>query len=274
MIKYLHRPFQNPDYKIISDCPQFLELLYLQYGSDYINDVECENSYKITVIKSAGRYIFEHNAGKLFTNNPLLVFDDILFDTTSYDDSIIPLHGAAVEYGGQAYIFLAPTTSGKTTLTSYLINNGLCYITEDCILLDKQTFGVYPYPCPVHMRIGGLEVLKKYGITLPDIKLLDLHTDIRYVYTPSNCIKTLTPLGKIFFITRSKSENCVIDMNISENIMELMKSGMTTYQPTAQYIKLLAELARTSCKRLIYCDMEYVRDMIIKGNLHGNFSTD
>ena len=266
MKKYLHRPFHTPDYEIISDCPKFLESLYLQYGG-YISDVECENPYRITVKKETNNnYIFEHIAGKSITDKPLLTFDDILFDTTTYDGSIIPLHGAAVEYNGNAYVFLAPTTSGKTTLTTYLTYNGCNYITEDCVLIDKQTFGVYPYPCPVHLRTGGVEVLQKYGITVPNVKILDTHAGLRYIYTPENCVKRLIPLGKIFFITRSETENRITNMAVSENIMELMKSGMTVYNPTAEHIRLMSKLAGTGCKALVYRDMEYVRDIIIKGN--------
>lgn len=251
MKKYLHRPFHKPDYEIISDCPELIESLCLQYGN-YISDAECENPYRINITKD--------------TENPLLRLDNILFDTTIYDESVIPLHGAAVEYGGRTYVFLAPTTSGKTTLISYLIHNGMGYITEDCVLLDKQTFGVYPYPCPVHLRDGGVEVLNRYGITISDMKELDTHAGTRYVYTPRNYVRSITPLGGIFFMARSETENSETDMTVSESIMELMKSSITVYQPSAEHIKLLSKLVQIGCKHLIYKDMEYVRDIIMRGN--------
>ena len=250
MKKYLCRPFHMPDYEIISDCPEFIESLYLQYG-DYISDTVCENTYSINITKN--------------TENPLLVLDSVLFDTTVYDDSIIPLHGAAVEYNGCAYIFLAPTTSGKTTLISYLIHNGMGYITEDCVLVDKQTFGIYPYPCPIHLRDGGIEVLKKHGIVISVIKTLDTHAGTRYIYTPDNCVENLTPIGGIFFIERNETDNSMKDMPTSESIMELMKSSITVYQPSAEHIRLMSELSQIGCKRLIYKDMEYVREIIAEG---------
>ena len=250
MVKYLRRPYHIPDYEIVSDCPKFLESLYLQYGG-YISDAECENPYRITVTKEIA--------------DPLVMLDDILFNTTTYDTGIIPLHGAAVEYKGNAYIFLAPTTSGKTTLTAYLVCNGFGYITEDTVLLDKKSFRIYPYLCPIHLRKGGIDVLQNHGITIPALKPLDSYNNIRYVSTPDNCVKTSTPFGKIFFITRSETENHVINMNVSESIIELMKSGMTVYRPTAEHVRLMSKLAGTGCKRLIYRDMEYVKDIIIKG---------
>ena len=267
MKKYLRRPFHTPDYEIISDCPEFLESLCLQYGG-YICDTASQNPYRITVKKEKNSgYIFKHTAGKSVTDKPLLLFDDILFETTVYDEKILPLHGAAVEYGGRAYIFLAPTTSGKTTLTAYLTHNGLGYITEDTAIVDKNTFEIYPYPCPVHLRAGGIDVLKKYGINIPDIKILETHAGTRHIYTPENCVTTKIPLGRIFFIERSESENRIIDIPVNESVMELMKSGMTVYNPTAGHLKLISKLAGMGCKRLIYKDMEYVKDMIINGHI-------
>jgi len=170
-----------------------------------------------------------------------------------------------VEYNGRAYIFLASAMTGKTTLTVYLINSGFSYITEDCVLIDKQTFTVYPYNCPIHLRVGGFEIIKQHGIAIHDIKLFDTPDNIRYVYMPSRYIKTSIPLGGIFFITRSEAENSITDMSASESIIELMKSSITIYNPTAEHIKQLSQLSRINCKRLIYRDMEYVKDIIIRG---------
>ena len=265
--KYLRRPFHSPDYEIISDCNKLIETLQMQYGS-YLSGVKCGNPYSISITetgKSDGEYIFEHGVKKSVTDAPLRVLDDILFDMTKYDDNIIPLHGASVEYNGYAYVFLAPTTSGKTTLTAYLISGGFNYITEDGILIDKKTFGVYPYPCPVHIRSGGFEVLKNHGIAIPNIKHLETHSGTRYIYNPDNCVKTLTPLGMIFFITRSETENNVINMTVSENIISLMKSAIADYRPSGEHIRLMTALAKNKCRRLIYRDMDYVKDIIMKG---------
>jgi len=267
MIKYLNRPFQKPDYKIISDCPEFLDLLCLQYGG-YICGTASQNPYRIIITKEKDSgYIFEYTAGKLVTDKPLLLFDDILFETTVYDEKILPLHGAAVEYGRRAYIFLAPTTSGKTTLTAYLTYKGFGYITEDTALVDKNTFEIYPYSCPIHLRTGGIEVLKKYGINIQDIKNFKTHAGTRHIYTPKNCVTTKIPFGRIFFIERSDTENRIIDISVNESVMELMKSGMTVYNPTAGHLKLISKLAGMGCKRLVYKDMEYVKDMIINGRI-------
>ena len=91
----------------------------------------------------------------------ILAIDEIISNNTEYDNSIFALHGAAVEWNGKAILFLASTTSGKSTLTSYLTKNGFGYITDDCILLDRTSCDIHPYSTPIYLRDGGLEILKR-----------------------------------------------------------------------------------------------------------------
>ena len=267
MTIYLRRPFHIPEYEITADCSYFMESLCLQYGK-YINNVigdNMSNVYKIIVTKKSDNdYMFEHIGGMTATADPLYEIDEILFNTTTYDSSILALHGAAVEYNGYAYIFLAPTTTGKTTLTAYLTNDNFGYITEDCILIDRQTLTVYPYACPVHLRSGGVEVLQRYGITIPNMQIFGDPAGTRYVYTPSNCVTVPLPLGRIYFIERGETENRVTNMSTSASMIELMKSPITVYPLSGEYIRLISTLAKVGCKRVIYRDMEYIRDIIIE----------
>ena len=261
MKKYLNRPFHSPDFEIATNDSYFIDLLRLKYGR-YLTDNAIDNAYKIILTKkSVNDYLFEYPNGKINTNTPLYDIDRIFLNITVYDNSILPLHGAAVERNGFVYIFLAPTATGKTTLVTYLINNGLGYVSEDCILLEKQNFTVYPYDCPIHLRMGGHEVLKEYKIDI-DVDIFDDPAGLRYVYTPDNSIKKQLPLGGIYFIERSETENYIVNMKSSESIIELMKSAMTPQQPSGEYVRLISRLSKIGCKRIIYRDMEYVRDII------------
>lgn len=108
----------------------------------------------------------------------MLELDEIIFDNTNYDRRIFALHGAAVEWKGKGYLFLAATASGKTTLASYLTSQGFGYITDDCILLDCVDFQVYPCHTLLHLRDGGVDVLKlsflsaQAGVPIPKILMI------------------------------------------------------------------------------------------------------
>jgi hypothetical protein len=251
---YIKRPFQQPNYEIISDDNKLLDMLRLQYGP-FICDYPLPDTYCINA--------------EVFTYNPLYEIDSIIFETTVYDSSILALHGSSVEWNGKAYLFLAGTFSGKTTLASYLTSSGFGYITDDCILIDRDSFEVYPYNCPIQLRDGGLEVLEKLGKVPPNLQFLDDAVIQRYIYTPQNCVTQPLPLGGIYFIELNEIENMIVDISTNEKMTELMKSPITNYAITPEYLKLIARLSQKVCGKLIYKDMEFVAKTIKAGEQHG-----
>lgn len=267
---YITKPLCTPKYEINTNCEKIMKLLYLQFGRYVSDQAKNEIYYRINIsFQFDGSYVVGYDDKKIITDKPLSILEDIMFDTTTFYKNIIALHGAAVEYKGKAYILLAPTTSGKTTLTAYLTSNGFNYITEDCVLLYKNEMLIYPYTCPVHLRFGGVEVLKKYGINIENLELLEDASGSRYVYTPENYLKSPLPLGSIFFICRNEAENKICDMTVSESIQELMKSAITVPDISGAYIQGIAKIARTGCSRLVYSDMKYVADVIKEGVFNG-----
>lgn len=197
---------------------------------------------------------------------PVTAIDRYVFDHTAYDESVLALHGGAVEWRGEAYLFLAATTSGKTTLTSYLTSCGCGYVTDDCILIDRSDFCVHPFTTPIQLRDGGLEVLKRYQAVPEGLALLEEGDALRrWVYTPENRVKEELPLKRIFFIERTEHENAVINMTTTERMTALMKSPITNYTITGDYLRLLSCLAKVECHVLRYCDMRYVKELIQNG---------
>lgn len=260
---YMKAPFQT-SYVIKTNCDNLIPLLYLQYGK-YIVESDTEADFNIKVNKEQSLFEICTEAKSYTTNDPLREIDRILFENTKYDDCVFAMHGAAVEHSGKAYLFLAPTLSGKTTLTSYLSSSGFGYITDDCVLLDRESFNVYPYNTPIHLRSGGLSVLEKNNAAPDALELLDDISMRRYVYTPKNCVTNNLPLGKIFFITRTEKENRQEDMNVTERMNALMKSPITDYTVTREYIKFISELSENDCKRLYYRDLNYVAEVLQNG---------
>ena len=114
-------------------------------------------------MKNGEKFDITFNRKTFPTIKPLKAIQSILFESTKYDESIFAMHGAAVEHNGEAYLFLAPTNSGKTTLTTYLTMRGFSYITDDCILMDRSNFTVYPHANPIHLRSDGFGILKDKG---------------------------------------------------------------------------------------------------------------
>ena len=134
---YLNLPFQSC-FSVVTDSERLIEKLSMKYGI-YVSHKPAEQTDFILTVKTIDdEYQIITPDDTYMTRNPLLEVDRFVFDNNSYSPSIFALHGGAVEWQGKCSLFLAPTTSGKTTLTSFLTHLGFGYITDDCILLDRS----------------------------------------------------------------------------------------------------------------------------------------
>ncbi len=251
---------------IETDRPEIVSRLEMKYGK-YISECTESSHSEIKILKGdeADNYTVIIEGRAINTTRPLFHLNRFLFDNPSYNDNVLALHGAAVEWEGKCYVFLASTTSGKTTLTSYLIHQGFGYLTDDCVLLDRNSYMVYPFSTPLHLRDGGLNVLKAYNALPNNLSELTEKDGIcRYVYTPKNTVECSIPLGEIFFLERNEAENAVIPMSANEKLTALLKSPITAYPITAEYLRFLSSLGKNYCKRLKYCDMNFVKEVITR----------
>lgn len=261
----LSLPYQS-SFSIATDCGKLVHCLRLKYGI-YVKVVEnILAEHHIVITKSEAIYLFATPEETYQTATPIREIDKYIFEKTNYSSDVFALHGAAVEWKGKGYIFLAPTTSGKTTLTCYLSNYGFGYLTDDCVLLDRSDFLVHPCATPIQLREGGVEVLEKYQLAPKDLQILEEPPfPHRFVYTPTRCVKNPTPLANIYFIERTKKENCVIDMSTTERITALMKAPIINYSINLEHIRFISQLAKTNCYRLLYSDMGFVKEVIQNG---------
>lgn len=260
----LKMPYQA-EWIIETDCLEIFSKLEMKYGKYVSECKECGRS-DIKIFKNDGTdYTVTIEDSIIRTARPIFHLNRFLFDNPSYDDNVLALHGAAVEWEGKCYVFLASTTTGKTTLTSYLIHCGCGYLTDDCVLLDRRSCKVYPFSMPLHLREGGLNVLKKNNALPKNLsELFERDGICRYVYTPQNTVECAIPLGEIFFLERTEKENAVLPMYATEKLTALLQSPITVYPITAEYLRFLSELCKSYCKRLKYCDMNFVKEEIMR----------
>lgn len=256
-------PYQT-GYTIESECSNIINLLKLKYG-DYITESKEKKENTIYIEKQENGYRIIFNKAEIYTTTPFKTLNDIFYENTSYDNGIFALHGAAVEYNKKAYLLLAATSTGKTTLTCFLTLKGFGYIAEDCVLLDRSNFTVYPYSTPIHLRAGGYDILKHNGLDTQKCRFLNDVSFKRYIYIPENIIKTPLPVSKIFFIKRTENSNMTLPMNMTERTISLMKAPIKKYEVNAKYIGFISKLTKIPCCQLLYSDMNYAAEVIKNG---------
>lgn len=259
----MHTVSYTPPFKsavtIHTNDVHIIRLLQLKYGH-YIISGNVDDCLTITVTKQEEQYHIRHENMTQTTDRPLRVIDDIVYEQP-FDPTVLAFHGGAVEYNGGAYLFLAPTTSGKTTLTAYITAQGAKYLTDDCIFIDEHHH-VHPFTTPIHLRHGGYTILQQLGC-LPDIvALMDDPSMTRRVFTPSNRANAPVPLKKIFFITRTENQNAALAMTTTEKMSALMHSPIKEHPLNAAYLSRIAALTRFPCETLYYYDMAYVWEVM------------
>lgn len=260
---YLTAPFQT-DFTIQTNCNNLVRSLFLKYGK-YIIVSNKPKGKVIAAIREDSQYGITFEGNTTTTPNAVSKIAHIICDNTRYDKTIFALHGAAVGYQKKAFLLLASTTGGKTTLASYLTHIGFDYITDDCILLERTSLKIYPYQTPIHLREGGLQVLNRLQAAPQIPERFGDSENVRYAYTPANCVEGPMPLGHIFFIQRTEAKNQLFEMSTNDKMAALMRAPITDYTINADYLKFIATLANQKCSQLFYHDMDFVAEVIRNG---------
>jgi len=258
---FLSRPRILPNIKVETDCEKLYSALRSHYGK-YAALNGCGDCFSIKVIKTGESFVISFSDKNCKTDDPLQEIENILFDISIPAPDAFTLHAGAVSANGKAYIFTAPTTSGKTTLTAYLALRGFNYITDDNVLIDTKTFKVTAYHKPVHLREGGYEVLDKLGLDLSNVEYLDDVSIKRYIFTPPKLSDDNLDIGAIFFIERNETANEVHNLKPFDAMQLLMQSPTAHRKVDGNYLSFLSLLSKYPCKKLLYKDMNFVRDLI------------
>ena len=259
----LKMPFQA-EWRIAVDCPHVIARLDMEYGG-YITEVDDGGTADFCIYKKEGAdYELRMDKEVYHSEAPLGFISRYLFEHPTYAPKVLAWHGAAVEWQGRAYVFLAATTTGKTTLTSYLVHSGFGYLTDDCVLLDRAELTVHPFTTPLHLREGGVAVLRERGALPENLVCFEEKEGLcRYVYTPKNCVKRALPLGEIFLLERTEDENTLLPMTANEKLAALLRAPITPYPLSADYLRFLSDVGKSYGKRLKYADMDFVKEVIV-----------
>lgn len=73
------------------------------------------------------------------------------------------LHAAAVSLRGRGLLLPAPLKGGKSTLTLGLVRGGCTYYSDDVAILDLRDLRLSPFPRPIDLRRGALDLFPPLG---------------------------------------------------------------------------------------------------------------
>lgn len=251
-------------FSVATNAEKVVDYVKNYYGM-YVIEVKEIDNQNIIYIESdvETRYKIIYKENNVVDYSILKNISKILYKYSKFFNDVIPLHGVGIEHLGKAHIFLAPTTGGKTTLTSYLINKGLGYISDDCILLNKEDGYIVPYTTPIHLRIGGFEALKKIGEQPKEYTHVDDGYVSRLVYTPNNLVVNPLPIKRIYYLDRTSNMNKINKRSFYQNFNTALISQMVLTDINSSNTQCFAHFAQNEFIHICYNDFEYVYDYII-----------
>ena len=260
-------PAKTKNFLIQSSQPEIIDMLILVYGRYccLINHNHRESIIINVMKRYDGLYDIICDSPNItymkITKDPIQEIKKIILENPFSSPSVMVFHGAAVKRNKGAYVFLAPTHGGKTTLTSFLLNKGYCYISEDCTIVDMQDLHIIPCVTPIHLRPGGVKVLEEYGI-FNNYPVIQTENVERYIYFPKLASQTNESIDGIFFLGRTTTTNKVQGLSKTQCIDFLLKSLMYPPQFNSRLFSFLNRLSGINTFSLSYCDMEYVDNIL------------
>ncbi len=216
---------------------------------------------EITITPKEDAYLLSCQGKQFFTDTPMGTLQNLLFRHTVYQKGIFPLHAGGVAVNGKAVLFLAATGTGKTTLITYLSENGFPYLSDDKVLLSTQQICAMEALQPIHLRPESLPILRKHGFFVvgETVAVEKIH---RIVYLPKLTVCKSLPIGGIFFVRRTENENACMPISPSEAVQKLMLGRLSVGRESEQ-LKCAIRLAPL-CRQLSFCDLDYVKTLLQK----------
>lgn len=260
MLFMLNRPFQ--DHPIYFDIPSSCSVIADLPGwfgdawQEAPSNIARESAKPLLAIDSAQDY-------------PLEDIVHFVYEHNNCKDGHFAFHGGAVTKGEDAYLFLASTTTGKTTLITYLTQLGYTYLNDDCFYFNMETLEVPPYTAPIHVREGGFAYLQSaLPRPLPESEYRHMAIRVapRYVIYPENRTTITTRPRAIFFIDRTDDPNVpdsCTKMNGFEAMRHLMMGALIPYQMSKEYLEFFRRLT-PYCYKLVYHNAETVANHLME----------
>lgn len=180
----------------------------------------------------------------------------------------ILFHSSAAAFAGHALIFPASMESGKSTLVTGLVREGLGYLTDEAVALDPSTGNIVPYPRSISLNPGSWPLFPEYDPKLEpaiaELSPFQWHIDPDRVRAGASAAPS--PPGLVIAPKYEKdSQTELIPFRRAEAIVTLLKNSFNfrTHGPGALEVVARA-VERCRCYRLNIGDLGEACRLVIE----------
>jgi hypothetical protein len=127
----------------------------------------------------------------------LLILDqDLIIQLQIWRPELYFVHAGVLEYGGTAFMLVAPSGGGKSTTVWGLVHHGCRYLSDELGAVDLRTLSVLPYPRAIALKRSPPRGYPLPRRTLSTSRGFHITTD----GVASGIRATPAPLAAIFFL--------------------------------------------------------------------------
>lgn len=257
-------PYFYPDFLIRTNIEEIFDSFFNIYGRSPVT-IEKQrlkrNIIIIDVLKKGGDFpqIFfkrSHSSPEisLKTDSPLLYVSKYIQQKRKLCPGFFALHAAAIHKGGETWVLLGNTNTGKTTFVMAMIAKGFQYVTDDCIIIDLHSQKIVPYYQPLKLRKGGVDILRQNYIPIPQLCHVYDSVFDRYIYHPQKpTIQELT-VTKLFHLVRANHGFCDEQLNSFDSFQCLIESGLICRSISQDWISCASAFSKKGITRIKFCN--------------------
>ena len=90
----------------------------------------------------------------------MVTFREVALAAYQARDNLMVFHAAAVASGDSCVVLPGAGGSGKSTLTTALLDRGFTYLSDDMVPIDRKSHMAVPMPFSLNLKSGSRKVLK------------------------------------------------------------------------------------------------------------------
>lgn len=270
-------PHVIPKIKINSDNKILLDTIYIQYMpyakknkiSDHIFNEKCLRIVEIEILKhvnkSKSKIIFNGQEYILDTISLISGITNILHRILTTEDGYLFLHGAAVSINNKSVLLLGESNAGKSTTSMYLLKKGYQYITDDKAVININNHSIMLFDRPIHLRLGGIELLKnKYGMDL-NTKKIDYFNNFRYIYYVNQKKFEIPSIEYLAILKRNdKGVNIINELSGLDAFESILKNCYCSNNMSENVVKVFKLVANIKVINIKYSELHYLENMLSK----------
>jgi hypothetical protein len=181
-------------------------LVRANYGACEVQSDHCDLRYLVVPHDTADNLVITRNNRESLVvadNDDFLYLleTDLTIELQKLRRDLYFLHAAALRFGNQAILLVAPSGVGKSTTTWALLHHGFEYLSDELAPLNLATRAVYPFPHAICLKQPPPVPFLLPAGTLDAGRTL--HVPIFAL--PNGHCNEPTPLGAIYFLQRAET---------------------------------------------------------------------